>query len=142
MFADDPDYLGGAVAYAATTNQQTLTAAPGRYFVGAIRTAVSANQVSIAAATSANPIVFTSATAHGWNTGQSVTFAALPGDFGTNLNGTTRQITRVSDTQFSVAVNGSAYVAYTSGGTATRVSTPTDGGGGGGGGWVFGEFIP
>lgn len=137
VYADDETYQGGAVSYTATTSQQTVTAANRRYFVGAITTALSANSVTITAATSASPIVLTSSTNHGWSTDQQVTFAALPGDFGTALNGTTQTITRVSDTQFSVAVNGSAYTAYTSGGTATRVSAGTNGDAGAGGGWIL-----
>lgn len=74
---------------------------------------------NISAATSANPIEFTTSTPHGASTGNSITFAGLPGDFGTNLNGNTYTVTKVSDTKFTIAVNGAAYAAYTSGGTAT-----------------------
>jgi hypothetical protein len=131
VYADDPDYAGGAVTYLATTNPQTVVANNGRYYVGSIQTAVSASVASISAATSANPIVFT-ATAHGFSSGDSVTLAALPGDFGTNLNGTARVITVTNADHFSIPVDGTAYTAYTSGGTATRNTTPASGGGGGG----------
>jgi len=133
VYADDPNYGGGAVSYLATTNPQTVTANNGRYYVGSILTSISATVVSVSAATSANPIAFTTTT-HGFATADQVVFAGLPGDFGTNLNGTTRTITVTGGTTFTIPVDGSAYVAYTSGGTATRVSTATSGGGGGGGG--------
>jgi hypothetical protein len=134
VYADDPNYSGGAVSYIATTNPQTVTAANGRYYVGSITTPLSATTANISGATSANPIVFQTSASHGWNTGDSVTFAALPGSFGVSLNGHTQAITVTDGTHFSVAVDGSAFPAYTTGGSATRVSTPSSGGGGGGGG--------
>lgn len=133
VYADDPLFQGGAVTYAATTDPQAIVANNGRYYVGSITTAVSATVVNITAATSANPIEFTDGT-HGFSSGDTVSLAGLPGDFGTHLNGTNQVITVTSSTKFTIAVNGAAYIAYTSGGTATRVSAPTGGGGGGGGG--------
>lgn len=134
VYADDPNYAGGAVSYLATTNAQTVTANNGRYYVGSIVTAISATVVNISAATSANPIAFTTSTPHGFATADQVSFAALPGDFGTNLNSTTKAIIVTGGSTFTIAVDGTAYAAYTSGGTATRVTTPTSSGGGGGGG--------
>jgi hypothetical protein len=134
VYADDPLFSGGAVSYIATTNAQTVVAANGRYYVGSVITAISATTENITAATSANPIAFTTATPHGWATADTVTFAGLPGDFGTNLNGTNQAITVTGSSTFTIAINGSGYIAYTSGGTATRVSNSTSGGGGGGGG--------
>jgi len=64
-----------------------------------------------------------------------VSFAGLPGDFGTHLNATNQTITVTNSTHFSIAIDGTTYSAYTSGGTATRVTAPTNGGGGGGGGY-------
>lgn len=136
VYADDPDYEGGAVTYLATTNRQNITADNGRYFVGNITTAISANTAAITGATSANPIVFTTTPGHGWSTGNEATLSALPGDFGTNLNGNTYEITVIDPTHFSIAVNGTTYAAYTTGGLATRVSVATEGPAGGGGGWV------
>lgn len=124
---------GGAVTYAATTNPDDLIAT-NRYYVGSITTAIAATASNITAATSANPIAFTTSAAHGWTTGDQVQFASLPGDFGTNLNGNTYSITVTGASTFTIAVDGSAYAAYTTGGTATRVSTSTQGGGGAGGG--------
>lgn len=80
---------------------------------------ITSTTTNISAATSANPIEFTTATPHGASTGNTITFAGLPGDFGTNLNGNTYTVTKVDDTKFTIAVNGSGYAAYTSGGTAT-----------------------
>ncbi len=136
VYADDPDYEGGVVTYLATTVRQNVTADNGRYFLGAIETAISANSAAITAATSANPIVFTTGTDHGWSTGNDITLSSLPGDFGTNLNGNDYSITVLSDDTFSIAVDGSAYTPYTTGGLATRVSSDTGGGAGGGGGWI------
>lgn len=136
VYADDPNYLGGTVSYLATTTRTNTVNAGSRYFVGSVTTPSAANSATVSAATSANPIVFTTGV-HGWASGNSVTFAALPGDFGTNLNGTTKVITVVSPTTFSIAVDGSTYIAYTTGGTATRIVADTKTqAAGGGGGWV------
>lgn len=138
VYVDDPNNQGGAVTYIASTSRPNIPANSGRYFVGTIVTPVSANTANITAATSANPIVFTTSAAHGWTTGDTVVFSSLPGDFGSNLNNTQRTITVVDSDEFSVAVDGTAYAAYTSGGSATRVvddGLPDWGGGGGG-------FIP
>lgn len=134
VYADDPEYSGGAVTYIATTAKPNVPANFGRYLVGSIVTPVAANTANISAATSANPIVFTTTSAHGWASGDDVDFAALPGDFAA-LNTGTYEITVVDSDEFSVAVDGSAFAAYTSGGTATRVVAdefPDYGGGGGG----------
>lgn len=140
IFADDPGFAGGAVTYLATTNPQTVVASNGNYYVGSITTPVSASTVSIAAATSANPIVFTSGAAHGFSTNDQVQLASLPGDFGTHLNGQIETITVTDGTHFSIPVDGTAYSAFTSGGTATRQSPGTTGGGGAGGGGAGGPL--
>lgn len=140
VYSNDPTYSGGAVTYLATTNAQTVVADNGNYYVGSILTPVSASTNTIIGATSANPIVFTTGVAHGWSTNDQVTFASLPGDFGTNLNSTTQTITVTDSTHFSIAVNGGTYSAYTSGGTATRVSNGSIGGGGAGGGFGGGNL--
>lgn len=134
VYADDPDHAGGAVTYIATTSRPNVAASTGRYLVGVITTPVAANSESIIAATSANPIEFTTGI-HGWSSGDTVLFAGLPGDFGTNLNGTAHVITVTSPTKFTIAIDGSGYAAYTTGGSASRVVAPTipDFGGGGGG---------
>lgn len=138
VYADDPDYLGGSVTYMATTDRTTVTSVTGRYLVGSIITPVSANSSSIVNATSANPIVFTTGV-HGWNTGDLVALGALPGDFGTNLNGDQYTITVLSPTTFSIPIDGTLYAAYTTGGNATRIvdSTAPDYGGGAGGGLPY-----
>lgn len=135
IYVDDPANAGGAVTYVATTSRPNVPANTGRYLVGSINTPVSASTSNITAATSANPIVFQTTAAHGWVTGNTVDFASLPGDFGTNLNAGIYTITVIDSDEFSVPVNGAAYAAYTSGGTATRVvpdEFPDYGGGGGG----------
>jgi len=38
VYADDPDYAGGAVTYLSTTNPLTVTAGNGRYYLGKITT--------------------------------------------------------------------------------------------------------
>jgi len=135
VYAADAGYAGGAVTYQATTNPQTVVSSNAYYYVGSITTGLSASVYNISGATSASPIVFTTSVANNFNTGDSVLFAALPGDFGTNLNSTTQTITVVDTSHFSIAVNGSAYASYTSGGTATRANTGSNGGGGAGAGY-------
>lgn len=78
-------------------------------------------RAAITGATSASPIVFTCSSTANWNSGASLTLTGLPGDFGSNLNNTSQIITVIDGTHFSVAVNGSGYAAYTSGG---QVATP------------------
>jgi hypothetical protein len=129
IYSDD-NYTGGAVTYSATTNRQTAVAARNRYHVGSITTAISSPTGTITGATSTSPIVFTDVT-HGLASGQSVTFASLPGDFAA-LNGNAYTVTVLTADTFSVAVDGSAFAAYTTGGTWTRVSTDTNGRAGGG----------
>lgn len=135
IYTDDPTNAGGAVTYVSSTSRPNVPANSGRYLIGSIVTPVAANSSSISAATSANPIVFQTTATHGWTTGDLVDFSGLPGDFGSNLNSGTYAITVVDSDEFSIAVNGSAYAAYTSGGAATRVvddGFPDYGGGGGG----------
>lgn len=141
VYADDAEYAGGAVTYLATTNRQTVTASNGRYFVGAVRTTVALTTANISAATSTNPVQFTTSAAHGWNTGNTVDFASLPGAFGTAFNNGTFTITVNGATTFTVAIDGSAFAAYTSGGTVTRTGVTNIGGNGGGGGWVQDAFL-
>lgn len=133
VYADDPDYRGGAVTYLSTTNPDNLIA-KGRYYVGFVTTPVTSSSSNVSAATSANPIQITTSSAHGFSNGQTVTFAGMPGDFGTNLNGNNYVITYVNTTNFTIAVNGGAYAAYTTGGTVTRVTTAAQTGGGAGAG--------
>ena len=140
VYADDPDYAGGAVAYTATTEPQTVVSDNGRYFVGSLETAISSPTGNISDASSTDPIEFTTSAAHGLSNGQSVTFADLPDDFGTNLNGNTYEVTVTGSDTFTIAVDGSGYATYTSGGTYTRVSVPT--GGRPGGGWDWNLAIP
>jgi hypothetical protein len=146
VYADDQDYEGGAVTYLATANPLTVTGDNGRYFVGAIRTTPAATTLNVIAATAANPVELTLSDDHGWTSGNEVDFDGLPGDFGTALNSGLFIITVTAADKISVAVNGSGFAAYTSGGTATRTGTAsTIGGNGGGGGWVndsFSEFYP
>lgn len=138
--ADDGNYEGGAVSYTATTNGQSITASNSRYFVGAVRTTVALTVANVSTATTANPITFTTSAAHGWNTGNTVTFAGLPGDFSA-LNGNTYTITRTGAATFTVPVDGSAFAAFTSGGTVTRIETTAISGQGSASGWVDQAFL-
>lgn len=140
VYSSDPEYQGGDVTYLATGNRQTVTADNGRYYLGSIVTAISATTAAITAATSANPIEFTTGTSHGWTSGDSVVLTALPGDFGTNLNLNTYVITVTAVDKFTIAVDGSLYAAYTTGGLASRVSQDLSGGAGGGGGWIDNNY--
>lgn len=133
IYCHDPDFQGGAVTYLATQDPAVVIET-GNYYVGSISTAVSPTTATVDGATSADPIEVTTLAAHGWKTGDAVSFADMPGDFGTNLNGNSYSITKTAANKFRVAVDGHLYTAYTSGGTATRVTNATAGGAGAGGG--------
>lgn len=139
VYTDDAEYEGGAVTYLATTNPDNLIAG-GRYYTGFVTTPVTSAASNVNAATSANPIQITTSAVHGFTNGQTVTFASMPGDFGTNLNGNSYVITYINTTQFTVAVDGALYAAYTAGGTVTRVTTAVQTGGGAGAGVGGGRF--
>jgi hypothetical protein len=129
IYSDD-NYTGGSVTYSASTDRQVVTAARNRYHVGSITTAISSPTGVITGAASSSPVVLTDV-AHGLASGQSVTLAALPGDFAA-LNGNTYVVTVLTADTFSVPVDGSLFAVYTVGGTWTRVSTDTNGRAGGG----------
>jgi hypothetical protein len=86
-------------------------------------------------------VQFTTSAAHGWNTGNTVDFASLPGNFGTAFNNGVFTITVNGATTFTVAIDGSGFAAYTSGGTVTRSSVTSISGQGGGGGWIDDAFL-
>jgi hypothetical protein len=135
VYADDPDFEGGAVSYSASTAGTSVVANNGRYYVGAIETASAASSGNVAAASSANPIEITTSSAHGFTNGEEVEFSDMPGDFAA-LNGNAYTITYVDADSFTIAVNGAGFAAYAGpAGTVTRVSTPTSGGSGGGFEW-------
>lgn len=138
VYADDANFDGGSVAYYATTNPDNLIV-QGRYYLGYIVTPVLATSADVTDATSANPIEVTTDGAHGWTTGDTVDFASMPGDFAV-LNSGTHAITVTNTDKFTVAVDGGAFAAYSSGGSATRVSTQTESGGGAGAGVGGGRF--
>jgi hypothetical protein len=133
VYADDPNFQGGAVSYFATTNAGDMIN-QGRYYVGTMTTAAAGTSQLITAATSTNPVAFTTTSAHGWSNGNTITLAQLPGDFGTNLNNNAYTIVVTGSQTFTISIDGSAYAAYTAGGTATKGSGTTAGGGGAGAG--------
>lgn len=141
VYGDDSDLQGGAVAYSYTTNPQTVVASNNRYYVGSIRTSKNAATANVSGATQANPCVITTSSAHGFDTGDTVTFSSVGGM--TELNALpATAITKINATSFSLnGVNSTAYGAYTSGGTVTRANTSASGGGGGGG-WAWGFELP
>ena len=81
--------------------------------------------LTITGATAADPVVITTSTSHGLSDGESVYITGVAGM--TQLNGRTFNITSLTATTFSIRnsagadVDGSAYTAYTSGGTADKV---------------------
>ena len=115
------------------TNTTTVSSIPAVLFGAYVNTALSAHTVliqdqttasmNVSDATEANPIEVTTSANHGLVTGQTVTFLALPGDFGTNLNGNNYVITKTADNKFTIPVDGSLYTAYTSGGTLIGATT-------------------
>lgn len=132
VYADDANLEGGAVAYSATLTPATVVASKDRYYVGQITTTNTTPSGNITGVTNANPCVVT-VTGHPFNTGNSVAFSGVGGT--TQLNGNTYTITKIDANTFSLdGIDSTAFGVFTSGGTATRVSSPTTGGGGGGGG--------
>lgn len=80
---------------------------------------------TITGATAAYPVVITSAS-HGLSAGDRVTIASVGGM--TELNGNTYTIEYITTNTFALkGVDGSAFGAYTSGGTATPVTLTTVG---------------
>jgi hypothetical protein len=81
--------------------------------------------LTITGATAADPVVITTSASHGLSDGESVYITGVAGM--TQLNGRTFNITSLTATTFSIQnsagadVDGSAYTAYTSGGTADKV---------------------
>ncbi len=133
VYCDD-EYAGGAVAYSATTSFPTVVAARNRYYVGQITTANSSPSGSITGITQANPGVVTQV-AHGFSTGNQVIITGVSGM--TEVNGNVYSITSLTADTYSIGVDTTAYTAYVSGGTGTRVSSPSSGGGGGGSGYAI-----
>lgn len=76
--------------------------------------------VNVSGATNANPIVITTSTAHGLNTGMRVTIASVGGNTAANGNWT---ITVLTSTTFSISATGNG--AYTSGGTVATTGVYT-----------------
>lgn len=78
---------------------------------------------TITAATAANPVVITSA-AHGFSNGDEVQIDSVVGM--TQLNGRRFTVAGVTANTFQLSgIDGSAYTAYSSGGTASRIYTLT-----------------
>lgn len=140
VYADDSDLAGGAVSYSYTTDPQTVVANNARYYVGQIRTAKNAATANVQNATQANPCVVTTTAAHGYDTGDTVSFSSVGGM--TQLNTGSYTITRINATSFSLnGTDSTAFGAYTSGGTVTRTNTSASGGGGGAG-WPWDFEVP
>lgn len=133
IYADDPNFDGGTITYYSTSNPDNLIA-QGRYYVGYVTTPIAGNDGDISAATNANPVEFTTASAHGWSSGQSVIFSGFTDTNWTAFNSTTKVITVTGLDKYTVAVDTTTYGSYTSGATSTRVSTSVNTGGGAGGG--------
>jgi hypothetical protein len=133
VYADDPEFEGGAVTYLATTNPDLLIER-GLYYVGFIETPITGDTESVIAASSLNPIEIQTGANHGWSSGNNVTFLGLPGDFGINLDNNTYAITVTGLDTFTIPVDGSGYAAYTTGGLVTRETVAVQAGGGAGAG--------
>lgn len=80
--------------------------------------------LTITGATATNPVVITTSISHGYKTGNRVKIASVVGMVEINH---TYLITVISATTFSLTgIDGTAFTAYTSGGTVTRVVTPLE----------------
>ncbi len=89
--------------------------------------AIDSSTVSVSGATKADPCVITTSSAHGFESGECVTFSSVGGM--TQLNGNRYFIIKLSSTTFSLRdesyrdIDSSAYGTYTSGGTVNRSIT-------------------
>jgi len=72
---------------------------------------------TVSAVTQANPGQVTTSAAHGFETGDSISFTGVGGM--TELNGNSYTITVVNTTTFTIGADTTAFTAFTSGGTAT-----------------------
>lgn len=75
--------------------------------------------------TSTCSLVATTSTAHGFITGDDISFSGIVGP--TSLNGVTQTITKLTSTTFDTGVAGLGTSAYTSGGVATCEQSTTPG---------------
>lgn len=145
VYADDPNLAGGAVTYMASTTLITVASSKDRYLVGAIRTPISSISAAVSAATQANPCAITTGAAHGMTTGDQVTFSGVVGMIQLNtLPAATITVTGANTLTLN-GIDSTAFGAYVSGGTMSRVSTPANGiGGAGATGYLYdlGFFYP
>ena len=146
VYGDDADLTGGAVAYTATTDPQVVVAGNSRYYVGVIKTAKNAATANVSAATQANPCAITTSAPHGFDDGDTVTFAGVGGM--TQLNALpATAITKTGASTFTLnGIDSSAFGVFTTGGTVTRANTTGSGGtggvGGNGAGFPWGYNLP
>ncbi len=82
---------------------------------------------TVTGATAADPVVITTSSAHGYKSGDCITFSSVGGM--TQLNSNRYFIVKLSDTTFSLRdesyrdIEGTGYTAFTSGGTCNRSIT-------------------
>ena len=94
---------------------------PGYFnFVAKDTVLTSLRAFAISAITKANPGKVTTAVAHGFVSGQQVYITGVYGM--TQINGQLITVTFIDATNFTIGVNTSAYSAYTSGGTVSRLA--------------------
>ena len=105
--------VGDQLSYGTTTTNKPATAVS----IEANMTITTKKDATVSAVTQANPASVT-ATAHGFATGQSISFAGVVGM--TELNGNSYTITVVDADTFTLdSTDSTAFTAYTSDGTAT-----------------------
>ncbi|GJM01965.1 MAG: hypothetical protein DHS20C08_04660 [Rhodomicrobium sp.] len=89
--------------------------------------AIDSSTTNVSGATQADPVVITTSSAHGYKSGDCVTFSSVGGM--TEINSNRYFVIKLSDTTFSLRdesyrdVDGTGYTAYTSGGTVNRSVT-------------------
>ena len=89
--------------------------------------AIDSTTINVTGATQADPVVITTASAHGYKSGDCITFNSIGGM--TQLNGKRYFIIKLSDNTFSLRdesyrdIDGTGYSAFTSGGTCNRSVT-------------------
>ncbi|MBU4435801.1 MAG: pilus assembly protein TadG [Alphaproteobacteria bacterium] len=105
---------------AKTTNTFTLSGAN-----TSLKSSYGSGGTATKCATSACSLVITTSTAHGFITGDDISFAGMSGL--TSLNGTTQTITSLTTTTFDTGLYGPGTATYTSGGTATCDTSTVEG---------------
>jgi hypothetical protein len=132
VYADDPDFVGGSVTYAASTDRTDVVTGLDRYYAGQILTPRPDFIGTVTAATSTNPPSLT-VTGHSFTTGDTVTASGFAQVGWVGLNGNTYTLTVVDANTVTIDVDASGFSTWTAGGQLSYTSVGTTGDPGSGG---------